>query len=329
MALVNQPSILPMAFAAQGDKNTIPATGDLTSGLASIAQGFPPITQQPLAQGGLPPQRADFNGIFNLFSQFLLYLQNGGVFTYNAALDYQPPAIVADSHGKLYKCLQANGPDVAAGAQPLSNSEYWAAIASMADIASALGAYLPLTGGTLTGPLSINANNLIGSIIAQNNQGLSVTRFDDEQDGSGMYLFDDRITFCIYQSNSQTTFFQINQNTLLYNNKPILYSSIGNGATADYIVTNNNSDSTWYQKYASGKIVQGGSVSVKGTATVVTFPLPFTTKIQEIQLTHYNTLTVNNAAVGVEASDITLTKFVPRTLDAANAHQFYWMAVGY
>lgn len=124
MALINQPSILPMAFAAQGDKNTIPATGDLTSGLASIAQGFPPITQQPLAQGGLPPQRADFNGIFNLFSQFLLFAQNGGVYAYNNTLDYQPPAIIYHE-GKFYSCLAENGPSTSAGAQKPPASSYW------------------------------------------------------------------------------------------------------------------------------------------------------------------------------------------------------------
>ena len=53
--LVNQPAILPGAFAAEGDKNTIPANNDGLSGLASIAKGFPQITQVPLAQGGQPP----------------------------------------------------------------------------------------------------------------------------------------------------------------------------------------------------------------------------------------------------------------------------------
>ena len=70
MSLVNQPNILSGEFAAEGDKNTIPANNDGLSGLASIAKGFPPITQQPLAQGGLPPQRQDFNGIFNLISKY-------------------------------------------------------------------------------------------------------------------------------------------------------------------------------------------------------------------------------------------------------------------
>lgn len=129
MALVSQPAILPGAFAAGGDKNTIPATNDGLSGLASIEKGFPPICQQPLAQGGLPPQRADFNGIFNLFSQFLLFVQNGGVFAYNNGLDYQPPCLVADPDSNIiYQCLQQNGPNTSAGVQALTQDAYWQAI---------------------------------------------------------------------------------------------------------------------------------------------------------------------------------------------------------
>lgn len=122
--LVNQPAILSGAFAAEGDKNTIPANNDGLSGLASIAKGFPPITQVPLAQGGQPPQRQDFNGIFNLFSQFLLFAQNGGVYAYNNTLDYQPPAIIA-SDNVFYQCVAENGPSTSAGVQPVTNTDYW------------------------------------------------------------------------------------------------------------------------------------------------------------------------------------------------------------
>ena len=122
--LVNQPAILSGAFAAEGDKNTIPANNDGLSGLASIAKGFPPITQVPLAQGGQPPQRQDFNGIFNLFSQFLLFAQNGGVYAYNNTLDYQPPCIIS-YEGEFYSCVAENGPSTSAGVQPVSNTTYW------------------------------------------------------------------------------------------------------------------------------------------------------------------------------------------------------------
>lgn len=145
MALVNQPAILSGAFAAEGDKNTIPANNDGLSGLASIAKGFPPITQVPLAQGGQPPQRQDFNGIFNLFSQFLLYAQNGGVYAYNNTLDYQPPAIIA-SDNVFYQCVAENGPSTSAGVQPVTNTTYWAKL--VPDIAIMKGASASAAGAS-------------------------------------------------------------------------------------------------------------------------------------------------------------------------------------
>ena len=145
MALVNQPAILSGAFAAEGDKNTIPANNDGLSGLASIAKGFPPITQVPLAQGGQPPQRQDFNGIFNLFSQFLLYAQNGGVYAYNNTLDYQPPCIIS-YEGEFYSCVTENGPSTSAGVQPVSNTTYWEKL--IPDVAVMKGATASVAGAS-------------------------------------------------------------------------------------------------------------------------------------------------------------------------------------
>ena len=70
------PQVLQQPFAAQGDKNTIPnaATG---TNKASLQEGFPPITGQPINQGGIPPERQDFNGAMNLNSQFYFAFQNG------------------------------------------------------------------------------------------------------------------------------------------------------------------------------------------------------------------------------------------------------------
>lgn len=124
MALVNQPPILASSFAVNGDKNTIPTTNSGTEGLASLSLGFPPITQQPVSQGGIPPQRADFNGIFNLITNFLMFLQNGSIFAYSSSLDYQPPAIVYGNNA-LYRCIDTNGANTSAGVQPLSNTSYW------------------------------------------------------------------------------------------------------------------------------------------------------------------------------------------------------------
>lgn len=76
------PQILAQPFAADGDKNTIPndATGTQN---ASLEEGFPVVTEKPIATGGIPPVRKDFNGAINLMSQFYFFTQNGGTYTFN------------------------------------------------------------------------------------------------------------------------------------------------------------------------------------------------------------------------------------------------------
>lgn len=77
-----KPQVLAGVIAENGIKNTIPqnATGTY---LASVSEGFPEITQKPVADGGIPPAGGDLNGMFNLLSQFYYYFQNGGMNTYD------------------------------------------------------------------------------------------------------------------------------------------------------------------------------------------------------------------------------------------------------
>lgn len=103
-----QPNKIPKAFAASGDRNIIPeSTGTL--GLASWNEGFPAITSVPFAEGGLAPKRADFNGIFNALSAAALWYQQGGVFVYDNAMNYEIGNLVIYS-GEIYVCKTANGP---------------------------------------------------------------------------------------------------------------------------------------------------------------------------------------------------------------------------
>ena len=80
--ILENPPVLQQPFAYNGDKNTIPlnATGDQR---ASLQEGFPPITSVKITEGGIPPERKDFNGLGNLLSSLYFYLQNGGRFTFN------------------------------------------------------------------------------------------------------------------------------------------------------------------------------------------------------------------------------------------------------
>lgn len=80
-----KPRYIPTPFASQGQKNTIPVA-DQGNYLASWSLGFPPVTSEPLSEGGLPPTRLDVNGAFNVLSAFVYYLQVGGLFTFDPDL---------------------------------------------------------------------------------------------------------------------------------------------------------------------------------------------------------------------------------------------------
>ena len=114
-----QPNKIPLPFAASGDKNLIPESTE-TTGLASWREGFPAITSAPFSEGGVAPKRADFNGIFNALSQAVMWMQQGGVYAYDADTDYEAGNVVLDAGG-LYVANTANGPSSAV-VQPSSDT---------------------------------------------------------------------------------------------------------------------------------------------------------------------------------------------------------------
>ena len=85
VANLTAPDALLQPFASNGDKNTIPLAATGTQA-ASLDEGFPPITSTSILEGGIPPQRTDFNGLGYLLSSQFFYLQNGGNFTFNQAV---------------------------------------------------------------------------------------------------------------------------------------------------------------------------------------------------------------------------------------------------
>ena len=79
--------LMPVPFASQGDKNTIPVTPSTETGqsnYASYQKGFPPVTMTPLVAGGLPPQGMDMNGILFALSSSVGFMQSGGLPTFDA-----------------------------------------------------------------------------------------------------------------------------------------------------------------------------------------------------------------------------------------------------
>ena len=101
-------NLFPQPFADSGDKNIIPVSS-ATTGAATLQAGFPPITSLPLEAGGVAPTRQDFNGVLYMLSAIACWTQAGGLWTYSATTNYEPPAFVSQN-GALYWCKAANGP---------------------------------------------------------------------------------------------------------------------------------------------------------------------------------------------------------------------------
>lgn len=128
--MANQPTIIPSAWAANNSTTeTIPATTS-ESGKASWDQGFPVETSLPLSEGGIPPKYGDFNGILNVLSQFCLFAQAGGQFTWSSTLSYSVGSIVVGSDGSIYRAVQAT-----TNVNPVGDtSGKWERIVSQSDI---------------------------------------------------------------------------------------------------------------------------------------------------------------------------------------------------
>lgn len=85
MQSLTQPTLLLKPFAENGDKNSIPVenTDAQNPQLADLTNGFPSITSDDPDDGGLPPERKDFNGLGYLTTTYDYFYQAGGTFTFN------------------------------------------------------------------------------------------------------------------------------------------------------------------------------------------------------------------------------------------------------
>lgn len=115
METLQTPQVLGGTIAETGIKNTIPQNPTGTY-LASVSEGFPEITQTPIASGGIPPAGGDLNGMLNLLSQFYFFTQNGGIYTFNEDVS---TAIGGYAKGAVLWYQSTNGENI----QVVSNIE--------------------------------------------------------------------------------------------------------------------------------------------------------------------------------------------------------------
>ncbi|MBQ1778149.1 MAG: hypothetical protein IIZ93_08340 [Acidaminococcaceae bacterium] len=149
-----EPQMWSATLGASADVNSLPATTPSGSGRASTSGLFPPVTQLPLDQGGIAPERGDFNALFKYLGEYIYYAMQGGVYTYVTTYDYTAGNFVLHE-GSLYLCIAANGPGSAV--KYPTDAAYWRRLALMSDMpAVGNGTITVQASGTPVGSFTVN-----------------------------------------------------------------------------------------------------------------------------------------------------------------------------
>lgn len=156
-----EPQKWAATLGSTADVNAIPATTPSGSGRASFSGLFPPVTQLPLDQGGLAPERADFNALFKYLGDYIYYVMQGGVFSYLNSYSYTAGNLVTYS-GAVYECIAANGPG---NVHAPTDTAYWRKLATLQDIPPAVTVN--------DGQLTINVNGSQVATFTANQAGNS------------------------------------------------------------------------------------------------------------------------------------------------------------
>lgn len=171
MATFNEPSKWATTLGQDADVVIIPDTASDTD--PSIDKIFPSVFSIPLAQGGRAIPRSVLNGLFKLLGDWIYYIQNGGVASYSATLDYAVGSLVKYNND-FYRCIQANGASTTVKAP--TDIAYWSKITTLADVVNAF-ANRDLSNLTANGQAIIdnkadisfsNVNNTANILMAHN-----------------------------------------------------------------------------------------------------------------------------------------------------------------
>lgn len=130
--MANNPELLKMPLARDGQKSTIPETTDASTGLFSQQYGWQSINSLPPQAGGKAVKREDFNGAFNLLGGVAFMAQKGFTFKWSAEQDYYAGCVVIDdTDGLRYECIA----DVTANSTaPSADATHWQLFKTGTDI---------------------------------------------------------------------------------------------------------------------------------------------------------------------------------------------------
>jgi hypothetical protein len=271
--MANNPELLKMPLARDGQKSTIPETATGSAGIFSQQYGWQSINSLPPQAGGKAVKREDFNGAFNLLGGIAFMAQKGFTFKWSADQDYFAGCVVIDdTDGLRYECIA----DVAANSTaPSADTTHWQVFSAGTDLdtwfrqpstqygngAIALlltlptGWYLECTGSggitsasdlVITSP-TVGATVTDGAVVWKIRAIASTADIPAPVDISGK------------------------ANVSLNNLSPAGEAKIQSASR--YLVESGGNSTNWYRVYSDGWLEQGGGGAQSSSSTYVTVTL--------------------------------------------------------
>lgn len=143
-----QPQIWTRPLGENADVNKIEDDVAVDSGNISFSKLFGRITAVPLEEGGIAPEREDFNALFKLLGEVAYYFMHGGIYNYVNNIDYEVGSFVRYNN-ELYVCVTDNGPSTTIKAP--TDLSYWVNVKNAQKLATARTINIQDASGTNTG----------------------------------------------------------------------------------------------------------------------------------------------------------------------------------
>ena len=242
-----EPQKWSATLGASADANTLPETTPSGSGRASTSGLFPPVTQLPLDQGGIAPERGDFNALFKYLGEYLFYLMQGGTFSYSTDYDYTAGNLVLHG-GSLYLCIASNGPGSAI--KYPTDAAYWRQLALTSQLPTVNNGTLTIQkdGATVATFTANQAGNTTANISISeiDSQGAGWVRFKNGFQICGQIVFSDVQDFAVNFPMAFTSVWSVTITNNGYIADTHVYGKVDGVGTSSFAIHANVNGTAWY-----------------------------------------------------------------------------------
>ena len=136
---LTRPNVIGNPFAYNGDYILPPTDGSNTDAIVSQEVGYPETQSAPLGSGGIPVNRQQTNGIYNLYTKTLVWLNAGGTFTFDDTIvttqgGYSQGAVLwcESINGYLVSLIDNNAADFVTNPDYINDNVNWRSVNSIA-----------------------------------------------------------------------------------------------------------------------------------------------------------------------------------------------------